>query len=384
MAKKDAITPIKVSTVGLDERSLEVLRIAFFGSAKGACTLTGAADADVTICNMDSSNAEALWQRFREKYTQRPTIVIALRNPKLEDTLFVAKPINIEQLIKSVKQAHRHGTATPRNAPSGQTGSTNNTPQPVTSTPMKSSANHALKIEAHEEAVTDIKWRELNEDPISYYVPEELLQGAINELSELAQSRQTAAQLSIMIGEQWQKITFDPINNRVLSEIDDDKLEKLCSMPRFCIATRTTRLSKKETELEMYRSEEATHSATIEQFLWKIALWSSAGRLPQGTRPTNPIELSYCPNLTRLQPTPNSIRIAVLLSQQPGTPALIAKVLNIPIAHVFSFFAASQALGLATSFASKPKTEKRFNPPTPNRHHSLFGKILNHLGANSG
>jgi hypothetical protein len=85
----------------------------------------------------------------------------------------------------------------------------------------------------------------------------------------------------------------------------------------------------------------------LEAFLWRLALYTYRGCLPEGIDVNKPVYLKYWPNLTRLEPTPNAMRIASLLCRQPVALAFIVRILNIPQKHVFNFFAAANAIGFA-------------------------------------
>jgi hypothetical protein len=85
----------------------------------------------------------------------------------------------------------------------------------------------------------------------------------------------------------------------------------------------------------------------LEAFLWRLALHTYSGYLPKGIDVNKPVYLKYWPNLTRLEPTPNAMRIASLLCRQPVALAFIVRILNIPQRHVFNFYAAANAAGYA-------------------------------------
>jgi CheY-like chemotaxis protein len=88
-------------------------------------------------------------------------------------------------------------------------------------------------------------------------------------------------------------------------------------------------------------------SCELEAFLWKLALYTYRGRLPQGTDVQEPVYLRYWPNLTRLEPVPNGMRIASLWSRQPASLASLIGRLRIPQRQVFAFYAAANSIGLA-------------------------------------
>ncbi len=93
--------------------------------------------------------------------------------------------------------------------------------------------------------------------------------------------------------------------------------------------------------------EDRRNQIEVEAFLWKLALYTYRGHLPAGTDLNQPVYLRYWPNLTRFEPTPNAMRIASLLCRQPVPLAFIVRILNIPQKHVFNFYAAANAAGLA-------------------------------------
>jgi len=372
--KQKTAAPIRVTTIGLDERSQEVLRIAFSSAAKGSCILSDDAAADVVICNMDSSNAKSLWDKNSVQHPDRPVVVISIKNPQLENSIYVSKPINVTTLISSIKQAHLNRGELFFSKVS--TATATHTQQHSHSMPLQSRTTQNKNKAVEEPPVPDGQWQDESDTVISYYSPTDFLQGKLQEAFSLAQSKKTAVQLSIKLNGNWSNITTDPTHNKVISEINNEELKSLCTTPICCIDTRS-KLVNNNDFFEHSKSDQSIIEDTSEQFLWKIALWTSAGRLPKGMTPTHLIRLDHWPNLTRLIQSPNDIRISALLTEQPGAPALIAKVLGIPITHVFSFYAASHALGLTTSAARNSAHKSSFSIPQKSKHHSLFGKILN-------
>jgi hypothetical protein len=93
--------------------------------------------------------------------------------------------------------------------------------------------------------------------------------------------------------------------------------------------------------------ENSRNQIELEAFLWKLALHTYRGRLPSGLGVNQPVYLKYWPNLTRFEPTPNAMRIAALLCRQPVSLAFVARILGLPQAHVFNFYAAANAAGFA-------------------------------------
>jgi hypothetical protein len=116
-----------------------------------------------------------------------------------------------------------------------------------------------------------------------------------------------------------------------------------------------------------------------EALLWKTALWASRGRVPIGTRLDIPAFLRRWPNLTRLVLFPHALRIAALWTNQPHSLLTTAQSLAIPQRHVFSFYSAANALGLAST--SRRAVDTLLEPPPlqQSKRHGLFSRILSRL-----
>lgn len=349
--------------------------MAFLSAAKGACILSDDESAEVGICNMDSSHAKALWNNNSALHPTRPMVVISINDPLLDNSIYVAKPINITTLIESIKLAHVSATqqalSKASNAPTTQTQQFH-----TSSGTAHTTSKQNNKKPTEEPQAPDSQWKDDSDTIIGYYSPGDFLQGKLEEILSLAHHKKTAMRLSIKIKGKWASITADPGHNKVISELSNEELESLCTTPIYCIDIKSKFISNNAYFSEPGESNHLFEDST-EQFLWKIALWTSAGRLPQGMTPSHQIKLKHWPNLTRLTQSPNDIRISALLTDQPSAPALIAKVLGIPITQVFSYYAASHALGLAVPAQKAPGKRSSFNIPPKSKHHSLLGRIIN-------
>jgi len=394
MRKEALVDPIRVATIGLDERAQATLHQAFSGAGKGVCLLSDDTTAEVSICNMDAPDAQTLWQQYRMHHPERPTVVIALKDPGLKQSVYVAKPINLGLLINAIKNSQHqviieqqvagNGVSysqeiTYTDAVTGTGGPYSKVASNKTAKPPRIDDFSATALQ-DEKVVKEIRWKDLK-SKICYYSPEEFLQGKIDTIFSAANQKNAAIRLSIMLEEQWKHITVDPTRNKVTSEINNERLERLCTMPLICLDIKSSMLNRRESKLEVYVGDNEQIKESMEQFLWKIALWTSAGRLHKGITPSSPIQLSHWPNFTRLKNIPNGLRIAALLANQPSPPALIAKVLDVPINHVFSFYAATKAIGLTAPAASIKNKSAHFRAPSRSSHHTLFGRILQRLSS---
>ncbi len=443
--------PLRLAVYGFDSRSRETLRLAFEGPGKGCGVLVDEATAEAGIFNMDSVNAEELWADYRRRFPERPAIIMAIKDPQMEGAIYVPKPVRIDAMIKAVFKARalmpqapaeeepvreEPAQAVAEEAPAavasaavavatrGGSGAVEAPvaapeevavaePEPVRPEPPASEETSAPAAEekaapaAPEEAEAAPKPQEQEKrEPEAgaklarearparpakrretYYDPQELLQGRIQEALEQANRKYVAVQLDIQVDEeQWQSITFLPGVKRVLMTLSDEQLKHLCTMPLDLLTCRM-KVHKGDETFNMIRkvTDEKT-GQSLDVFLWKVAVWSSMGRLPVGTNLSKPVQLKHWPNLTRFYPIPNAMRIATLIIDQPRPLPLVIKVLNLPQTHVFAFYSAASAIGLVANndeVGATPATQEQ-ETPRKHKHHSLFGRILKRLRGNSG
>jgi hypothetical protein len=122
----------------------------------------------------------------------------------------------------------------------------------------------------------------------------------------------------------------------------------------------------------------------LDAFLWKVALFTSKGRLPRGVDLEQGFFLKRWPGMTRLMLPPHAMRIAAMLTQRPYSLFDVARQMNVRQQYVFAFVSAAHALGL---IGQQPLMAERQTEPesaqlsavTKPERQSLFKKILSRL-----
>ncbi|SEF77913.1 hypothetical protein [Marinobacterium lutimaris] len=87
-------------------------------------------------------------------------------------------------------------------------------------------------------------------------------------------------------------------------------------------------------------------TAQRDELLWVLALFTSAGRVPDYLDPAAPLILKEMPDLSRFLLTPHAERIARAWYAEKQSATAIASALKIPQRYVFSFMVAADAAGL--------------------------------------
>jgi hypothetical protein len=90
-----------------------------------------------------------------------------------------------------------------------------------------------------------------------------------------------------------------------------------------------------------------------------------------------PVYLKHWPNLTRVQRTPNAMRVAALWATRGAGLVETAELLKIPQRHVFAFYSAALAADLVTEDGSSVKRAQRRGA----RNRGLLTRLLGWLQA---
>lgn len=100
----------------------------------------------------------------------------------------------------------------------------------------------------------------------------------------------------------------------------------------------------------------------LDPLLWRLAIWTSRGRLIEGTSGDTPVRLRHWPNLTRLLATPHAMQIVPLWLSGQCSIDETARKLMISASDIHVFHTACTALELIDS-----QDEQRIQKPSASR-----------------
>lgn len=365
---------VRLTTFGFDARTEEGFRITFRGPGQGRAVIVDQDAADFGIINMDSAEAPALLAAYETKYPGRPAIKLSVREGQENDLFYVKKPASIEDMLAAVDRL-------------------------VAELNSASVVDEKAAADEIKEAVADSSvQRAMNAVPsiqpaaakgkskaqVSlFYNPKDYLQSEVHSAVEYSKTREVAVELWVLVGkENWKKIIFLPNVDRVLTSLNDKELKFYCSSPLSLLDYKMYRRNEKETERLEGQTGADKRGISYESFLWKVALCTSQGRLPQGVSVRENAQLKHWPNLTRLYPIVGSMRIATLMIGQPRTLPVIAKALKMPAGRVFAFYSAAYAIGIAGAQGDNAPEFAKTSIPKRHRDHTLLGQIIKRLKKN--
>ncbi|WP_293760104.1 hypothetical protein [uncultured Aquitalea sp.] len=351
-------TPSKVVTVmpvGMDPRKLSVFRMAFrmhhshqhfqlMDEAPGFAP-------DLAIVDVDSVEGWGAWDSFRERHPQLPALIVTTTPPADAPAAVIRKPVRVETLFPQMRQLlNNERDVTPpvlrpavkeamqQAAALAAASERQSAPQPeedvavlerpVAPPPAPKPEPVAPRMEAQ---------RQQAQAPVAAPVrvnferfdPQAGLFGLLVRLYRLRGN-------AVITLNEEPLLVIQPAQDRALLLQPLTSLQALCELPSSVFGQQPCAEPPAVFDSEV----------KLQNLVWQIAIWSSKGRLMRGMSTETPLRLRYWPNLTRLPPIPDAIRITAFLTKTPVNLKLITHMLKVPPESLFSFLAAAWGVGI--------------------------------------
>lgn len=333
------------------ERARNMLQLLFSGPGRNLYQLVDHdRDADIGIFDFDCVNASTQWDIYRSRHPKLPTIVLSLQDKVPPEAVFLRKPLASADLLLTIEQLRRQTDQKPLNK------ALEALPKTDLDTPTVStrSATTAMDTGEFEKDIfgrePDVDLTSRNEIEEISYDPKRHYQYHISEVIRQTLDDNRPRVIESLIHQNKPVFVTPADGGKVFTQLSDHALRNLC-----IVSASDQKISIRECANSDISHQEIKASSA-KAFLWKIALWSSRGRLPVGTDVHRPMQLRHWPNFTRILVTPNAMRIAALMTSRPISLSEVAKTLGLPQRSVFSFFSAANAT-IGFEAASFPETD---------------------------
>ncbi len=375
--------PVRIGAIGMDQRQRNTLRMLFSSKCNNLYHLVEETSAELFIIDLDGYNGANLWREFRQRHNDQPLILVSLQEHPITDpkTLFVRKPIPVQTLIDAIEQQCRRlasgsqATAQETQAPSVQPESTREAEPSDTPQQRKRKAHKAASIMDSSVERTfvgtapDIDINDPSQLSKIYYNPDHYLLGHLQQALNLA----VRYNRNVAIEGPWPALELMIEERRVLVDAEERRLRSHCTLSD---ATLEVSLRTFDGEGKL---DGGSHSYPLPSLFWKVALWASRGRLPEGTSLSQPIYMRRWPNFTRMDVTPYALAITALWAEQPRSLIDTAIHLQIPQRYVFAFYSAAKSLQLAGE--TRRAVDTLLAPPelVVSRQRGMFGRLVDRL-----
>lgn len=261
-------------------------------------------------------------------------------------------------------------------------------PPELVQSPVKNDIDNVARDESqnHDELKSDERIISLcgdkqdldaNANLIDFYTDDSFFLSSLKDAIRLARQ----CQQGVLLNFPQARIYVLPEIHRVFCGVNiyDDEFSELIKACSVSEGGKMHILSTREIhELNEMISQQASALYDMEAFVWTATLLSSQGGLPRTLDPNKPVGLKHWPSLTRLENFPHVMPIAALWSASSMNAFDVAKSLNIHQRYVFSFYNATNSLGLIEQDPEKLIT-KQSAPRTKDAPRGLFSRLLKRL-----
>lgn len=362
-----------ISLIGIEQRNRNAIEMVFEQEQSGLYAFADANEASLTIVDLDNYGAADEWAALQQIKPDQLAILFSVNEiPQASSHFCLKKPVSISELVVALQDAKSKLDI-------GEFSDQLN----------KSSWNRLFSFKEKKTKEKFIQKKPEPEQAVQevYFFSE---QGyLIDEVKRaVVQANSEGRGIKLQLNNQG-SIFIDPTEHWVNTDLVPAVLKDLCqhSLNETDIVKRIFNDLEFSKYLEEWQGSKLK-PIDIDSFLWDLALWTYGGSLPASTDLSKKITLTYWPDLPRLTPTPNSMRIAALWVSCPMTLMETTEVLKIPQKDVFNFYVAASTLGLIkqsgpvdkSSDGPKDVNNRMVNSETSKQQ--FYNRILNHLKRN--
>lgn len=400
-------TPFRIALHGMDSRTCKTMEMYLKGPCRGAAIVVDEAEANIDMIDADHPKARDILDARKATTPARPIILLSLQNLQLDNTYFIKKPVNVEQIlavldkINAVAHARKAIGGGVKPALESQPKAPD-LPEPAKLEPPKKMAMDVYvnksktaepfetephKASKHQSAMqlneggfsaflgtlTNIDFDDEAQLLTACYEPRQYFLGYVQSAYKTANLQSRVLQLCSI----WKPLTIFPETQEIWVDADDKQTRAFAGMPLGKGSVSKITLTAVDPVITIQRPEDKLQDMWA--FVWKLAIWTSKGRFPIGLDIQRPVYLERWPNFTRLVITPDALRIAALLVQAPRTPLEVSGLLHVKPQYVFVFISACQAIGILKQSERQVDTVIAVEQTTKPKNKGLLSKILSKL-----
>lgn len=299
MENSPQVKTVRVLLHGMEEQQSAVFRMAFKMHNTTNYEIIESGKPDMVLVDVDNKGLPA-WQDMKHKYADIPVVVFSANTPSVTAP-YLSKPIKFDTLFPTLRSLARGGNVSVARQQSASSTQEQRVPQ--------QDANRRASIKR--------------------FNPQKGLLGALKASSTRQQD------IAILVDGKPVIIVFPSIQ-RVLLTVGADDLERMCQDDNLAVVCKAVPDNPQWKEKA---------KVTIMSCLWQMAIWTAQGRLAYPMTPQTVFTLKRWPNLTRLAPVPESMRLSAFLTKTSVNLGILYKVMPLDMTDILNYIAATYVTG---------------------------------------
>ena len=305
------VKTVKLLFVAMDEQQQAMFKMAFKmhnTTNYEVINVNSGEQPELVIVDGDGANGLATWQKTKHDFSSS-VVVFFSKSPPAVTAPYLPKPIKFDSLflnLRNLLQGNGIWVVRPNMA---------NTTAPSQAAVVQTQPAHSAHAHAHRSS----------EVTIPRFDPRVGILGSFREI--LAHQRNAA----ILVDEKPVLAIF-PSTQRVWIAVPPEQLRNLCRQER-------PNIKLKNIPDENNIQDRA--NATVTSTMWQVALWTANGRLVHPINPNTVFKLKGWPNLTRLTPLPEAMRLSAFLTKTSVSLNMLYKLMPLDMADILNYIAAT-------------------------------------------
>ena len=303
------VKTVKLLFVAMDEQQQAMFKMAFKmhnTTNYEVISANSGEKPELVIVDGDGANGLATWQKAKHDYSSSVVVFFA-KSPPAVTAPYLPKPIKFDSLflnLRNLLQGNGIWVVRPNMA-------------------NASAPSHNAAVQ--EQPTRSVHAHRSNEVTIPRFDPRAGILGSFREI--LAHQRNAA----ILVDDKPVLAIF-PSTQRVWIAVPPEQLRELCRRERPNI-----KLKNIPDENNILDRANATVTSTM----WQVALWAANGRLVHPINPNTVFKLKSWPNLTRLTPLPEAMRLSAFLTKTSVSLNMLYKLMPLDMADILNYIAAT-------------------------------------------
>ena len=305
------VKTVKLLFVAMDDQQQAMFKMAFkmHNTTNYQVINAGSGEKpELVIVDGDGTNGLATWQKAKHDFSGS-VVVFFSKSPPAVTAPYLAKPIKFDSLFLNLRNLLQgNGIWVVRSNMANASSAAPSPSAPAQAQPVRSThANRSSEV------------------TIPRFDPRVGILGSFREI--LAHQRNTA-----LLVDEKPVLAIFPSTQRVWIAVPPEQLRELCRQEH-------PNIKLKNIPDENNIQDRA--NATVTSTMWQVALWTANGRLVHPINPNTVFKLKSWPNLTRLTPLPEAMRLSAFLTKTSVSLNMLYKLMPLDMADILNYIAAT-------------------------------------------